>query len=455
MYDIQSPRGVCSAVRTIAAVAVALSLCVGTSAQPAYAESATYPDGTKDVTSYDWVSDKYSYGWDWDWVDITSLDVDYAENLMLKTHIANLQKGYWTQLYWQIDVDGQASDYKSDYRVSMHDSGSVAISDSEFRTLTCAITSHVDYAAKTAQVSLPASCVGSPSAVYVSAGTYDRYGGYSCCWDTVSDVLPDAHFTFVGPTGRSGGSSPPPPEPTPTVSPTPAVSPSPSPTPSATPSPKPTPTPTPTPTSSPPPPTRASSDWEDSDVSVRLRVPFGSYVFVEDVLVDARTDKGLAYQPVTLWRRFGSTGSFVRVQTLRTDRTGRVYWEPSKRLRRNTTYHFRFLGSQEFDPSRGGDIRFIVPAKIAASPTDARVRAGELSVVRGQVRSANNRQIVELQRRVSVGWRTIDSVSPHSDGRFRFDVPTRRKGRYAYRVVKPATQHHPLSRSPKFVMAVR
>jgi hypothetical protein len=190
--------------------------------------------------------------------------------------------------------------------------------------------------------------------------------------------------------------------------------------------------------------TQSSTQWSSVRAS-RKSLVFGQTVTVSGTL-STSDGKPLANRTVRLQvRREGATAWRDGPEGI-TRSNGEVSIPHATRW--NAEYRLRYPGGTGEKASNSARRTVKVATKVTATLSSATVKRGATARLTGGVRPGHAGQEVRLQRYRDGAWRNVKSTTLNSKSNYRFSLATGTRGKFRYRVVKPADSDHIRGISP-------
>lgn len=181
-------------------------------------------------------------------------------------------------------------------------------------------------------------------------------------------------------------------------------------------------------------------------------VTYGSSVSIIGRLVKQGTTEGIAGMIALVQVRRTGTTAFQTIASPTTNPTGSV--SATHKPLWNAQYLVRWDGTPCLAPSSSSRATAVRP-KLTAGMKPTIITLGQASRVSGLVTPAHASQAIWLQQYVSGRWRTILTVKLSSTGAYVFTIKPRTRGKFPYRVYKPADADHAVASSGTLVLTVR
>lgn len=134
------------------------------------------------------------------------------------------------------------------------------------------------------------------------------------------------------------------------------------------------------------------------------------------------------YEPVQLWAR-PYNATWRQVKTSTTGPTGNIN-SVLDAPRRNTTYQWRFAGTEEYGPSTSNLVSVRVATKVSIRLSDSSVRPGQRIVVSGGTAPAKPGFTATVWRRLPGRSVKLASGTVRSDGTYRVPITVRGDTRF-------------------------
>jgi hypothetical protein len=185
----------------------------------------------------------------------------------------------------------------------------------------------------------------------------------------------------------------------------------------------------------------------------RTALRYGQQVRVHGHLTDTADGTPLAGRSVALYARRSTTSTWTRVATATTDVDGKVsaLHQPAS----HTYYSWRHA-SDGTQGSASSPQRLVkVATAVTAGFSDATIRLGETTYLRGSVMPGHPKQYVYLQRYYGGEWHHVTKKLLTSTSRYSFAIKPTSRGTRTYRVVKKADTDHSTGISPTRTLTIR
>lgn len=172
----------------------------------------------------------------------------------------------------------------------------------------------------------------------------------------------------------------------------------------------------------------------------RTALRYGQQVAVHGHLTDTADGTPLAGRSVALYARRSTSTTWTRVATATTDVDGKV--SALHGPARHTYYSWRHA-SDGTQGSASSPARLVkVATAVTAAFSDATIRLGQTTYLRGSVAPGHPGQYVYLQRYYGGAWHGVTSKKLTSTSRYSFAIKPTTRGTGRYRVVKRADTDH-------------